>query len=108
MLHRLGGADDGGIQDVLVRDLPGNVVGLRNETVDRWTLHCLRDPRRPYRIALRPECYLLGMRICRRSSSSSAFSTISWVSRNGLTRTVRINPRATRATAGRSKRPPFN
>jgi hypothetical protein len=25
-----------------------------------------------------------------------------------LTRTVRINPRATRATAGRSKRPPFN
>jgi hypothetical protein len=50
-------------QDLLVRDLPCEVIGLRDETVDRWTLHSLRDPRRPYRIALCSECYLLGMQI---------------------------------------------
>jgi hypothetical protein len=42
VLDRLCGADDGGIENLLVGDLAGNIVRFRNETVDRGTLHALR------------------------------------------------------------------
>ena len=42
MLHRLGGGDDGRIEDLLVRDLACNLVGLLQNAVDRGAVDRLR------------------------------------------------------------------
>src|ERR1700738_2127635 len=62
-------------QDLLVRDLPCEVIGLRDETVDRWTLHSLRDAHRRTQRALPGVLFGGHADKCRRNSSSSAFST---------------------------------